>query len=486
MLFNSVSFLIFFPLVAVGYFALDHKYRWAWLLAASCYFYMAFIPAYILILFFTIGIDYMAGILIEISQGETRKRFLLLSLFANIGVLALFKYFNFLNVNLANLASALNWNYPTAYLNIILPIGLSFHTFQSMSYTIEVYRGNFKAEKHLGILALYVMFFPQLVAGPIERPHGLLPQLNVKHDFNYQEATDGLKRMAWGFFKKLVIADRLAIFVNPVFDSPASYSSGSLIIATLFFAYQIYCDFSGYSDIAIGAAKVMGFRLRENFRQPYFSRSISEFWQRWHISLSSWFRDYFYITLGGNRVNWRRWQFNLLLTFLVSGVWHGANWTFVLWGALHGSYLIVSIWTRDLRENLARSIGLVRLPGLYRWIQVGVTFALVCFAWILFRAATISDGWYIFTHLFALPNLAQINSEMTGLNTLGWNKVEFALALISILILEFIQVLQTRGSVSQMVSSRSVWFRWTAYYVLILWIILFGVFSQRQFIYFQF
>src|SRR3989344_5166299 len=366
MLFNSLQFLIFFPVVTVLYFLITQRYRWVLLLAASVVFYMAFIPIYVLILIITIIIDYCAGIWIEQSTGRNRKVFLVISIVSTCLVLFIFKYFNFFNANLSALAQFLHWNYPIPILNIILPIGLSFHTFQSLSYVIEVYRGKQKAEYNFGIYALYVMFYPQLVAGPIERPQNLLHQFYEKHDFNYRRVTDGLKLMLWGLFKKIVIADRLAVFVNQVYNNPTGFEGISLITATVFFAFQIYCDFSGYSDIGIGAAQVMSFKLMDNFKRPYFSKSISEFWKRWHISLSTWFRDYFYFSIGGNRVSIPRWYFNLFATFLLSGFWHGANWTFIFWGALHGFYLIFGIMASKIRTAIAGSIYIDRFPAIYK------------------------------------------------------------------------------------------------------------------------
>ena len=484
MLFNSLDFLIFFPVVTAGYFGLPHRFRWAWLLIASCYFYMAFIPAYILILFFVITIDYVAGIAIENALGRRRKLFLLMSLLANIGTLAIFKYFNFLNGNLAGLATAFHWNYPIPALAIILPIGLSFHTFQSMSYTIEVYRGKFKAERHPGIFALYVMFFPQLVAGPIERPYNLLPQLHAQHTFDYQRVTDGLKLMAWGFFKKIVIADRLAIPVNQVYANPHEYTGISLIVATIFFAYQIYCDFSGYSDIAIGAAQVMGFKLMTNFNRPYFSQSIAEFWRRWHISLSSWFRDYLYIPLGGNRVAAWRWQLNLLIVFLVSGLWHGANWTFVIWGGLHGLYLVASLWLTALAEKIQRATKIAIRPNKY--LQIAITFGLVSFAWIFFRATSLADALYIASHLF--DNLGIVTNFQALENSvlLGLGRTGFTIALLAIIGMELVQLVQRGGSVRAQLARQPALVRWSAYYLLIIVTLIFGVYGSRQFIYFQF
>lgn len=479
MLFNSFQFFLFFPLVTIAYFTLPHRYRWMLLLAASCCFYMAFIPVYILILFFTITVDYVAGIAIEDAQGTRRKTFLIASIAANVGVLAFFKYFNFLNANLAGLAAVLHWNYPMAMLDILLPIGLSFHTFQSLAYTIEVYRGKFKAERHLGIFALYVMFYPQLVAGPIERPQNLLPQFHTQHTFEYRRVTDGLKLMAWGFFKKLVIADRLAILVNQVYAHPGDYQGLALIVATIAFAFQIYCDFSGYSDIAIGAAQVMGIRLMKNFDRAYFSQSISEFWRRWHISLSTWFRDYLYIPLGGNRAGAARWQLNLFVTFLVSGLWHGANWTFVAWGALHGFYFLLAIWAAPVHDRFVRTIGLTRVPWLHQLVQMTVTFALVAFAWIFFRAETIADALYIATHLLS-------GLSPTGLFDLGLSRLEFGIAVAALVVLFGVEFLQRHGSLRERLARQPVWVRWAAYYALVMSILLLGNFTQQTFIYFQF
>jgi D-alanyl-lipoteichoic acid acyltransferase DltB (MBOAT superfamily) len=331
-LFNSAEFALFFPVVVFLYFAVQSRHRWALLLAASCVFYMAAIPAYILILAFTIGTDYVAGLLIERARGRWRAVWLAASVAANLGVLFFFKYYDFAVGSAGPLARMLGMPVPSP-LNLILPIGLSFHTFQALSYTIEVYRGRYPAERHLGIFALYVMFFPQLVAGPIERPAHLLPQFREDHRFDPAKARDGLRLMAWGLLKKVVIADRLAIITNQVFLAPTTYAGPHLTLATLAFAYQIYCDFSGYTDIARGSARVIGFELRRNFNSPYAAASVQEFWRRWHMSLSTWFRDYVYIPLGGSRQGDARRDRNVIVTFLASALWHGANWTFLVWGA---------------------------------------------------------------------------------------------------------------------------------------------------------
>lgn len=312
---------------------MPHRFRWIFLLGASYYFYMAWKPEYILLIILTTCVDYTLCILMgREKEKRKRKKYLYISLFVNLGLLFLFKYFNFFNGTLRDIFINFNIAYNVPDFSLLLPMGISFYTFQTMSYTIDVYKGRREPEKHLGIFALYISFFPQLVAGPIERSEKLLPQFREKHTFNYERVTDGLKRMLWGFFKKMVIADRLSILVKYVYGSNLYNLEGfPLLLGTLFFAFQIYCDFSGYSDIAIGAAKVMGFDLMENFNRPYFSKSISEFWKRWHISLSTWFKDYVYIPMGGNRVKVPRHYFNLFFTFLVSGLWHGTDWTFVAW-----------------------------------------------------------------------------------------------------------------------------------------------------------
>ena len=503
MSFTSLHFLLFFPIVTTLYFAIPYQFRWLLLLAASCYFYMVFIPAYIFILGFTIIIDFVAGILIERAQGKGRKWLLLISLVSNIGVLFTFKYFNFFNANLNQLATAIHWNYSFEGLSILLPIGLSFHTFQAMSYTIEVYRGGAKAERHFGYFALYVMFYPQLVAGPIERPQNLLPQFYEKHDFDYQRVTDGLKLMAWGFFKKIVVADRLAAAVNLVYLAPQKYTGIPLIIATYFFAFQIYCDFSGYTDIARGAARVMGFNLMRNFDRPYFSTSVAEFWTRWHISLSSWFKDYLFTPLArwhtvrrappgqpraqpftGIVNRWARY-FDIYVVFLISGLWHGANWTFLIWGALHGTYLVISLATKAPRTKTIKATGLNHFPLLLRWFRVFVVFNLVAFAWIFFRARNVSDAFYVATHLFAGINLSEAFGPILE-SQLGTLRSELLVTILLILILESVQFVVDNGGGAKSINSKPAWARWAAYYILIGAIIFLGEYQTQQFIYFQF
>jgi alginate O-acetyltransferase complex protein AlgI len=475
MLFNSIDFVIFFVLVTVTYFLLPQKYRWILLLSASCYFYMAFVPIYILILGFTIVIDYFAGIYIEKTQGKSRKLLLICSLIANIGVLVVFKYYNFLNDSFGFVLNDLGYKNPVPYLSILLPIGLSFHTFQAMSYTIEVYRGNQKAEKHFGIYSLYVMFYPQLVAGPIERPQNILHQMHEKHEFNYARVVSGLQLMLWGFFKKLVVADRLSIYVSSVYSHPDLHNGSSVAVASLFFAVQIYCDFSGYSDIAIGCARVMGYDLMINFRRPYFSKSISEFWGRWHISLSTWFRDYLYIPLGGNRVAKYRVYLNLMIVFIVSGIWHGANYTFILWGLLHGFYSLSGMIYKPYGQRLASASGIN--TSVLNFLNICLTLVLVTFAWIFFRAESIDDAFSLIGNLRSFGAKPFIGDGVS-------NMAHCILAIVLLFLVEYkMEYLTERFN---LFTHRLVWIRWASVTIALFIILLFGVFSGGQFIYFQF
>ena len=478
MLFNSLQYLVFLPIVLLGYFLLPDNRRWFWLLAASCYFYAVFVPAYLLILGGTIVVDYFAGLVIEGAAGRKRKLWLYVSIAANVGVLAVFKYYNFLNHNLQQVWEFVGWTYPVRDLGLLLPVGLSFHTFQAMSYTIEVYRGNQKAERHFGIYALYVMFFPQLVAGPIERPQNMLHQFREKHPLVYQNFTEGLSQILWGLFKKVVIADRLAAYVTVVYDAPGAARPLSAVLGTIFFAFQIYCDFSGYSDIAIGSAQLLGYRLMANFRRPYFARSVSDFWTRWHISLSTWFRDYVYIPLGGNRVGNTRWYRNLLITFLLSGLWHGANWTYVIWGGLNGVYLVTSLITRDARVRASEATGLSRVPWLQQTLQVAFTFTIICLSWVFFRASSVSVAFELLRTMAGPWHLADLFVS-------GGADVPISLGLIALLLL--IEWRMGDVALPQYLAARSAAVRWGAVYALGVGMILLGVFTaQKAFIYFQF
>jgi D-alanyl-lipoteichoic acid acyltransferase DltB (MBOAT superfamily) len=468
MIFNSVHFIFFFIATTILYYALPHRFRWAFLLAISCYFYMVFRPIYILILAGTIVVDYVAGLFLESTTNPRRKKiFLVASIIANVGVLAVFKYYNFINDNLTELLGVFHLKNEIPMLRILLPIGLSFHTFQAMSYTIEVYRGKQQAEKHFGMYALYVMFYPQLVAGPIERPQNILHQLKEKVVFNYDHIVSGLKLILWGLFVKVVIADRLSIYVDIVYNSPEHHSAISSLVATLFFTFQIYCDFSGYSSIAIGCAKVLGIDLMINFRRPYMSTSIREFWSRWHISLSTWFRDYLYIPLGGNRVSVYRNMFNLFFVFLVSGLWHGANWTFIIWGALHGLYLMMEI-------VIDRLVPSIKLPRSIRWI---LNFVLVAIAWVFFRASNFQTAKQILKNIYTFkPGPLYIGNA---------SYLVYSFFAILFLFAAEYNAEKLNNRYAWLYSERKV-LRWSAYLLLILTLLSIGVFNGGQFIYFQF
>ena len=493
MLFNSIQFFLFFPIVTLLYFIIPHRFRWLLLLAASCYFYMAFIWYFILILVFTIVVDYYVGIGLENEKDLTkRKRLLILSIIANIGILAVFKYYNFLNQIMSDILIAIDQKNPIPMLSLVLPIGLSFHTFQALSYTIEVYRGNIKAERHFGIYALYVMFYPQLVAGPIERPQNILHQFYTHHYFNYNDVTSGLKLMAWGLFKKMVIADRISLVVDGIYTNPEAQSGFTCVVGTMLFAIQIYCDFSGYSDIAIGAARVMGIKLMENFKRPYHSQSVSEFWQRWHISLSTWFRDYLYIPLGGSKVAIPHWYFNLFITFLMSGLWHGAHWNFVIWGGLNGFYLILGLWTAPLRNKIVEITKLNRLKTVHTLLNVALTFSLICISWVFFRATSFDNAMTILMKGFSWASILNdignkgimtlINQVFEQPNVFGGKWITF-FALGILLVVEYLQIY---GSLTQRIASYPLVIRWIIYYIFIIILFLLSDHSNRQFIYFQF
>ena len=475
MLFNSFQFLCFFVVVWLLFLVTRGTPRKVILLIASYYFYMCWSTRYIFVIWGITLIDYVAGLEIEKAELEGRRRLYLgLSLFCNLSLLVVFKYFNFLTGSFRSASHLFGLQYDPPLLAIILPVGLSFHTFQAMSYTIEVYRRRVPAEKNLLEYALYVAFFPQMVAGPIERPYELLPQFHREPKVTYEGVRAGMVQALWGLFKKMVLADNVADFVKLIYDTPRHYSGAALVLATVLFSIQIYCDFSGYTDIALGLARMMGYELRINFMQPYFSRSVGEFWRRWHISLSTWFRDYVYIPLGGNRVKLSRHYANLMITFVISGLWHGANWTFVAWGFLHGLYLIVAQVTAPYLPSSAR------VPRLQTFLKTVFTFALVTFAWIFFRANTLRDSWFIATHLLPLGRLDPFLLKVGG----------FSRATAPYLVLSIMAMFVVEWCIAHPARVPRLWarpaFRALAYNACIYAIVFFGFFGHRDFIYFQF
>lgn len=488
MLFNSIHFLFFFPIVIFLYYLINPKFRWVLLLFSSYYFYMSWRPKYALLLVFTTLVGYFGGLLINYCRENSNKKkiILIVAILLNLVVLFIFKYFNFFFNSLAGLLSIFSFNLSIPILDVILPLGISFHTFQIIAYLVDVYRRKIDPEKHLGIFTVFVVFFPQLVAGPIERAGNILPQFRQKFDFNYQRVADGLKLMVWGFFKKVVVADGLAFFVERVYGSGQVYSGPPWIIATILFSFQIYCDFSGYSDIAVGAAQVMGFKLTYNFLAPYGAKSIAEFWRRWHISLSSWFQDYvfnplyFYIarfrSIGKiNSIKLKHF-ISFAVTMLIGeallGLWHGANWTFVLFGLYHGVFIILYYLTRKVWD---------RWPVI---VQVCLTFIITTVGWIFFRANSLSDVIYIFSHLFKSSQFGYLNDIRGMFLHYEYEFIILLVPLITVILTHRFE--KERGGLIKFVNSKSRFFRWSVYYLMVMMIFLFGTFGSKEFIYFNF
>ena len=476
MLFNSFAYAIFLPVVFILYWALPHRWRWALILVSSYYFYMSWNAKYVVLILFTTLVSYLAGRILEKSVTDKKKWILAFASIVCLGVLFFFKYFNFFSASVADILGLFSVPLDPIAINFVLPVGISFYTFQTIGYVVDVYRGEIPAERHFGKYAAFISFFPQLVAGPIERTKNLLPQIKAEHHFDYDSATYGLKLMAWGYFKKLVIADGLSQHVGKVYDAPQSYEGFALVLATLFFTLQIYGDFSGYSDIAIGTAKLFGVDLMTNFKSPYISQSLKEFWGRWHVSLSSWFRDYVYIPLGGNRVGRCRHYANLLLTFLASGLWHGANWTFVLWGGVHGFGLILE----DLLFGKKESRGVLRI------LRTVCVFVFCAFAWLFFVSHSVADAWYVIT--YALTGIGNpVEYLHKGFSSIGIGRAKFAVEACFWALLFVVDYHSLKQDMIGMMGKRGIVVRWGLYICLAL-LVLFC--SQKgvatEFVYFQF
>ena len=472
MLFNSWQFGIFLPIVFALYWSIPQRFKWFVILISSYWFYMSWNIKYVTLILFTTIISYTSAILIERTENQrTKKIILALTLIACLGVLFTFKYVNFFSQNLVYILNLFTIHLHPITLKLLLPVGISFYTFQTLGYVIDVYRGTTKAEKHFGIYAAFISFFPQLVAGPIERTNNLLPQIKANHEFNYEQATYGLKLMAWGLFKKLVISDNIAVEADKIFGNLHEYHGFTLILASLYFTVQIYCDFSGYSDIARGCSKLFGIELMENFRSPYFSSSIKEFWSRWHISLSTWFRDYVYIPLGGNRVSKFRHNMNLMITFIVSGLWHGANWTFIIWGTLHG-----------LAQVIENAFMIHEYPhGFKRAFRVVCVFMLCSVLWIFFRAQSLDEAMYIFTHMFdGITNIRE------WLHTDISSKKIFLFGGLTVAIYDYISYIRNEEAIN-LIRNKGTFTRWLAYITLGLAVMIFSAKgAATEFVYFQF
>jgi len=442
-------------------------------------------------------ISYFSGLIIgKLKRKKIKRYFLTISILLLISALFVFKYYNFFITNFRGVVLFLDWNQSIKTLKLILPVGLSFYTFQSISYVLEVYKGRQKPERHFGIYALYIMFFPQILAGPIERSYNMLPQFRKEHIFEYERVVRGLRLILWGAFLKVIIADRAAVVVNLIYENLSNYSGPVLIMAIVLYSFQIFCDFAGYSNMAIGIAQILGFRLTNNFDRPYMSKSIKEFWNRWHISLSSWLRDYIYIPLGGNRVSRIKHAINILVTFIVSGLWHGAGWTFVAWGALHGFYLLFFDWINILIHKYLKIYGksLNRFDSL---IQRFITFSLVTFSWIFFRAKDMSQVEYIISHMlinFKSDLLKFLNFDLSLFQKmlidkdkiLGLTIINWLVLITSIIIMSYVHRLQDNMSIQKYFENKPVIIRWLIYYIFIIAIFYFATQGKEQYIYFQF
>ena len=478
MSFNSLQFAVFLPIVFAAYWICPPRYRWGVLLAASYIFYAFCSADYLLLLALVSMAAYAAALLIERSRSvRCRKACLICFTAAVLSILVFFKYFNFMSTSIAALFSLGSVKQDPFLIDLLLPVGISFYTFVSVSYVADVYKGKIAAEKHLGRFALFISFFPTVLSGPIERANNLLAQINRPSPFDYDLAVYGLRDLLIGFFKKMVVADSLGVFVDSVYGSVHSYSGFTLVIIALFYTVQIYCDFSGYSSIAVGIAKLFGIRLRKNFGYPYFATSIKAFWGEWHISLSTWFRDYVYIPLGGNRVGKLRHKLNLMITFLVSGLWHGASWNFVIWGGIHGFVQVVE--SGFSRKDKSGS----RILGFVKWLFVML---IVTVAWVFFRAQTLGDAAYVFAHCF--EGIGDIKSYVAGgVGALPVGMLDVALAVVPAVLLFALELLCKGKPFAEAVDSVNKPMRWVIYVLLVLMIVfLTPVINASTFLYFQF
>ena len=486
MVFNSVAFLIYYPIVLLLYFVLPKKLSWVMLLLASYYFYISWNVELIYLIVFTTLISWISAMLIERTKKQcVKKLFLVFTLVMCLGVLFFYKYFNFLSDSVVEVLKVFGIGADPFNLDLILPVGISFYTFQTLSYVIDVYRGEVKTERNFFFYALYVSFFPQLVAGPIERPNNLIPQLHERHRPTWENTRNGLRKMLIGFFKKVVVADLLATYVNAVYNDAASATGLGVVIATVLFAVQIYCDFAGYTDIAIGCAEIMGIHLMQNFDRPYIAQNIQEFWRRWHISLSTWFKDYIYFPLGGSRCSkWKNMR-NIMIVFMVSGLWHGAAWTFVIWGALHGLYQVIGKLLKPLHGKLLDAMHVRRDLKGFKFLRQLITFCLVCFAWIFFRANSMGDAMLLIKKLFTDWSLSDAYINAT-IDHLGLTLITALISVLSVYIMNRMDINRLHlghdgdGAVPVFRYAYVIWI------IAIAWLLLLVGDGASSFIYFQF
>lgn len=493
MLFNSSQYLVFFPVVVLLYFAIPYKFRNMWLLLASYFFYMQWNAKYALLLFVSTFITYLSGLFIDRflrqKKSNMAKLCVALSFLSNIGILVFFKYSNFLIENINRIGSMFGQNPQIKEFDILLPVGISFYIFQALSYTMDVYRGKIKATKNFFKYALFVSFFPQLVAGPIERSGNLLKQFDEKHKFDVEKVRHGLLVMLWGLFMKMVIADNIAPSVTMIYEYYPQYTGIEIAVATILFAFQIYCDFAGYSLIAIGSAEVLGFKLMQNFKAPYLAMSVSDFWDRWHISLTSWFTDYLYIPLGGNRKGKMRKYINVFIVFFVSGLWHGAAYTYIAWGVLNGIFMIVEEVTVKQREKLCTLFKVDKNRFSYRLGCRICTFALIDFTWLFFRATGFRMAFELIWSCVTNLQFGKLFGLVFG--NIGMTPQQMVVLVLALILLFAVDYLKDRGKdVAALVLKQGLWFRWAVYLGLLFTILIFGVYGnvyeQTQFIYFQF
>lgn len=498
MTFNSTSFLVFFPIVVLIFFLIPQRGKNIWLLICSYYFYMSWNPKYMFLIAISTLITWSVGLLIgkadrqasESRKNRLKKVCLAFGLTSNLAILAFFKYSSFFMRNLSSVLSRMNIEFHTPLWDILLPVGISFYTLQAIGYTIDVYRGTIKPTENLLEYALFISFFPQLVAGPIERSKNLLRQFKEPHFFDSERVIKGILLMAWGFYKKLVIADRAALLVTPIYSSFESYNSIQILMATVVFAIQIYCDFSGYSDIAIGAAQVLGFHLMDNFHSPYFAASVSEFWHRWHISLSTWLRDYLYIPLGGNRAGkWKKYR-NIMITFCISGLWHGAGWGYVIWGVLNGLYQVIGDLTKPFRTQIQKLLGVNTKCWSYRFFQGIITFILIDFSWVFFRADSLSAALNMIKQTVVNFEIVPTLVNENVIATLPLEAADFVVLLLSVTVLLIVDLLKDKIHFRTVFLRQNLVFRFVVYYVIIWVIAIFGIYGPEYnastFIYFQF
>lgn len=498
MLFNSLEFMIFFPIVLVVYYIIPNKIKYMWLLVASYYFYMCWNAKYALLILSSTGLTYVSGLLLEIVKNKNfddrkedrlKKIIVAFSFCSNLGILFYFKYINFAFDILDKLFAKIHISLNVPVFDIVLPVGISFYTFQALSYTMDVYRDEIYAEKNFFRYALFVSFFPQLVAGPIERSKNLLKQLSVPQRFNFDNFREGILLMIWGYFLKIVLADRVAVFVDTVYGNYTTYSGYYIAVATILFAFQIYCDFSGYSTIAMGASKILGISLMENFNAPYFSDSVASFWRNWHISLTSWFKDYLYIPMGGGRKGKIRKYINKMIVFLISGLWHGTSLSFVIWGGLNGLYQIIGEVLLPFRSRVIKLFRMNSDTLGFRVLKVITTFILVDFSWIFFRANRLAEAFEIIKQMVTVKNIGILFDG--SIYNCGLDYKNYMLMIFSICILMIADYFKRRGIIIRHVIMRQDWwFRWLCYVLSILGILLYGkwgpAFDKASFIYFQF